>query len=244
MAMSKCFAPQQNKLLAAFPARSQERLFPHLSLVYFPNAKTLYKSGHALNFVYFPIDLIVSLLRIAESEEAVEMSLTGNEDLVGTEVFMGRQIATNTAQVQSAGYAYRLCAIRLREEFENTPGLRMLLLRYMQVSIAQTAQTAACTRHHSVDQQLCRWLLLFLDRVPNNRFTMTQDMIAKQLGVCRESVSMAAGKLQKLGVIEYRRGQVLVLDRPELEKRSCECYSVVKQETDRLQAIRTPHQVV
>jgi CRP-like cAMP-binding protein len=241
--MSNCINPQRNRLLAAFPARSQERLCPHLSLEYSPVGKVLHESGHTLHFVYFPVGSIVSLLHITESGAMVEMSLTGYEGLVGTEVFMGRQNAVSSALVQSAGYAYRLSASRLRDEFETTPDLRALLLRYMQASIAQTAQTAACTRHHSIDQQLCRWLLLMLDRVPNNQFTMTQDMIAKLLGVSRESVSVAAGKLQKLGVIEYRRGQITVLDRPELEQLSCECYAVVKQETDRLQAGRTSPQV-
>jgi CRP-like cAMP-binding protein len=235
--------PQRNKLLAAFPARSQERLFPHLSLVHFPAGKILHESGHTLQFVYFPVDSIVSLLHVTDSGAVVEMSLTGYEGLVGTEVFMGVQNAASSALVQSAGYAYRLSAIQLRDEFETTSDLRTLLLLYMQASIAQTAQTAACTRHHSIDQQLCRWLLLFLDRALNNRVAMTQDTIAKLLSVSRESVSVAAGKLQNLGVIEYKRGQVTVLDRPELEKRSCECYATVKRETDRLQAWRTSPQV-
>ena len=234
--MTKCITPKQNKLLAAFPARSQEQLFPHLSLVYFPAGKILHETGHALHYVYFPVDSIVALLHVTESGAAIEMSMMGYEGLVSIEVFMGGQRATCKALVQSAGYAYRLSASRLRDEFERDLELRKLLLQQAQALIAQTAQTTACTRHHSIDEQLCRWLLLFLDRVPNNRLTMTQDMIAKLLSVSRESVSVAAGKLQKLGVIEYRRGQITVLDRPELEKLSCECYAVVKQETDRLQA--------
>lgn len=210
-------------------------MFPHLWLVSMPVGKILYEFGHTLNHVYFPIDSVVSLLAESPSGVAVEISLTGYEGLVGTEVLLGRQSASSKALVLSAGCAYRLSAALLLKEFDNIFELRTLLLLHMQASIAQMAQTAACNRHHSIDQQLCRWLLLSLDRLPNKRLILTQDLFARLLGVSRESVSAAASKLQKLGVIEYRRGQISVLDRPELEKRSCECYAVVKQETDRLQ---------
>ncbi len=237
--MSRVDTPRQNHLLAAFPAGSQERLFPHLTLVHFPAGEIVYESGHILRHVYFPIDSIVSLLYMTESGASVEISLVGKEGLVGTHVFMGGEGAPTSALVQSAGYAYRLFATRLKDEFDNSPELRALLLRYVQESITQMAQTAACNRHHSIDQQLCRWLLLSLDRLPSNRLITTQELIAQLLGVRRESVSEAASKLQRLGVIEYKRGQITVLDRPELEKLSCECYAVVKQETDRLHTGQT-----
>ncbi len=189
--------------------------------------------------VYFPVDSIISLLYVMESGASAEISLVGNEGLVGIAVFMGGESTPSRALVQSAGHAFSLPAAHLRQEFNNDADMRMLMLRYTQALITQMAQTAVCNRHHSIDQQLCRWLLLSMDRLPSNRLTMTQELIANMLGVRREGVSEAAGKLQKLGVITYQRGMITVLDRPKLEKLCCECYSVVKRETDRLQSYVT-----
>ena len=188
--------------------------------------------------VYFPIDSIVSLLYVMDSGASAEISLVGNEGLVGIAVFMGGESTPSRALVQSAGHAFSLSGARLKDEFNNDGDIRMLMLRYTQALITQMAQTAVCNRHHSIDQQLCRWLLLSMDRLPSNRLTMTQELIANMLGVRREGVSEAAGKLQNLGVITYLRGMITVLDRPKLEKLCCECYSVVKRETDRLQSYR------
>jgi CRP-like cAMP-binding protein len=237
--MSEVHIPQQNHLLSALPERIQTRLFPHLTLVHLPLGQVLYESGHALSEVYFPIDSIVSLLYVMESGAPAEISMVGNEGLVGIAVFMGGESTPSRALVQSAGAAYRMPAPWLRNEFNNDSEVRMLVLRYTQSLITQMAQTAVCNRHHSIDQQLCRWLLLSLDRLPSNQLTTTQELIANMLGVRREGVNEAAGKLQKLRVIEYQRGQITVLDRPELEKLCCECYAVVKRETDRLQAYKT-----
>ena len=236
--MSETYTPQKNHLLAALPTESQSNLFPHLDLVAFPLGKILYESGHTLNHVYFPIDSIVSLLYVMKSGASAEISLVGNEGLVGIAVFMGGESTPSRALVQSSGHAYSLPAPRLRDEFNNNSDLRMHVLRYTQSLITQMAQTAVCNRHHSIDQQFCRWLLLSLDRLPSNRLTMTQELIANMLGVRREGVNEAAVKLQKLGVIKYKRGDITVLNRPQLERLSCECYAVVKQETDRLQAYR------
>ena len=233
--MSETHNPQQNLLLGALSQESQKRLFPHLKPVSFPLGLVVYESGHTLSHVYFPIDSIVSLLYVMEDGMSAEISLVGNEGLVGVAVFMGGQSTPSRALVQSAGHAFRLSAHRLKNEFDNHSDTRTLVLRYTQALITQMAQTAVCNRHHSIDQQLCRWLLLSLDRLPSNRLTMTQELIANMLGVRREGVTKAAGKLQKLGVIEYMRGQITVLDRFRLERLSCECYTVVKQETDRLQ---------
>ena len=188
--------------------------------------------------VYFPIDSIVSLLYVMDSGASAEISLVGNEGLVGIAVFMGGESTPSRALVQSAGHAFSLSGARLKDEFNNDGDIRMLMLRYTQALITQMAQTAVCNRHHSIDQQLCRWLLLSMDRLPSNRLTMTQELIANMLGVRREGVSEAAGKLQNLGVITYQRGMITVLDRPKLEELCCECYSVVKRETDRLQSYR------
>ena len=237
--MSQEHTPQKNQLLAALPARTQDRLFPHLTLEFLALGTVVYESGHALNKVYFPIDSIVSLLYVMESGASAEISLVGNEGLVGIAVFMGGESTPSQALVQSSGYVYHMPAKRLRNVFNNDSDTRMLVLRYTQSLITQMAQTAVCNRHHSIDEQLCRWLLLSLDRLPSNRLTMTQELIANMLGVRREGVNEAAGKLQKLGVIEYERGQITVLDRPKLENLCCECYAVVKRETDRLQAYRT-----
>ena len=232
--MSEVPSPRQNHLLAALNPEVQARLFPHLELVPLPLGKVLYESGDALRFVYFPTDSIVSLLYVMESGASAEISVVGNEGLIGVALFMGGESTPSRAIVQSAGSAYRLLGQRLKDEFNRHGDLLLLMLRYTQALITQMAQTAVCNRHHSVDQQLCRWLLLSLDRLPSNHLTMTQELIANMLGVRREGVTDAAGKLQQHGVIEYARGQITVLDRPMLEKLSCECYAVVKKETDRL----------
>jgi CRP-like cAMP-binding protein len=232
--MSDVSSPQQNHLLAALADQVQERLFPHLQLVQLPLGKVLYEAGGALRHVYFPTDSIVSLLYVMENGASAEISVVGNEGLIGVALFMGGETTPSRAIVQSAGYAYRLLGQHLKDEFNRHGELLQLMLRYTQSLITQMAQTAVCNRHHSIDQQLCRWLLLSLDRLPSNQLTMTQELIADMLGVRREGVTDAAGKLQKLGVIEYNRGHITVVDRPALERLSCECYAVVKKETDRL----------
>jgi CRP-like cAMP-binding protein len=225
---------QRNLLLAGLSLEERNRLFPYLQLVAMPLGKSLYEPGTVLRHVYFPLDCIVSLLYVMENGESAEISVVGNEGLVGIALFMGGETTPSRAIVQSAGYAYQLSAQRLKDEFHRNANLQVLLLRYTQALITQMSQTAVCNRHHSVDQQLCRWLLLSLDRLPSNQLVMTQELIADMLGVRREGVTDAAGKLQKLGVIEYHRGHITVLDRPKLEHLSCECYRVVKKETDRL----------
>ncbi|TKD38742.1 Crp/Fnr family transcriptional regulator [Azotobacter chroococcum] len=232
--MTETPPPAQNHFLCALPADVHNRLRPHLERVPMPLGKVLYESGDVLRHVYFPTDSIVSMLYVMESGASAEISVVGNEGFVGVAMLMGGNSTTGRAVVQSAGHAWRLPAPRLREEFERHGELQHLVLRYTQSLITQVAQTAACNRHHTIDQQLCRWLLLSLDRLPDNRLTMTQELIANMLGVRREGVTEAAGKLQRLGVIEYSRGHITVLDRPALEQLSCECYAVVKQETDRL----------
>jgi CRP-like cAMP-binding protein len=226
--------PQQNHLLAALSAAERERLYPHLQLVPMPLGKVLYESGDLLRYVYFPTDSIVSLLYVMADGASAEISVVGNEGLIGIALFMGGETTPSRAVVQSAGSAYRLMGQYLKEEFRRNSGMQLLLLRYTQALITQMAQTAVCNRHHSVDQQLCRWLLLSLDRLSSNTLTMTQELIANMLGVRREGVTEAAGKLQELGVIRYSRGRITVLNRPRLEQLCCECYAVVKKETDRL----------
>ena len=226
--------PQQNHLLAALPDEVQSRLLPHLELVPLPLGKVLYESGDTLRHVYFPTDSIVSMLYVMENGASAEISVVGNEGLIGVALFMGGETTPSRAVVQSAGHAYQLLGQRLKDEFNRHGEMLLLMLRYTQALITQMSQTAVCNRHHSIDQQLCRWLLLSLDRLPDNHLTMTQELIANMLGVRREGVTDAAGKLQKLGVIEYSRGKITVIDRSKLEKLSCECYAVVKQETDRL----------
>jgi CRP-like cAMP-binding protein len=227
--------PEQNHLLAALPADAKERLFPELKLADLALGDVVYEGGDRLSHAYFPIDAIVSLLYVMESGASAEISVVGSEGLVGIAVFMGGDSTPSRAVVQSAGQAYRLAAPLLRREFNSHPELRMLVLRYTQALITQMAQTAVCNRHHSIDQQLCRWLLLSLDRLPGARLNMTQELIANMLGVRREGVTEAAGKLKALGIIRYHRGHITVLDRPRLEALACECYAVVKRETDRLQ---------
>ena len=232
--MSEAPTPQQNHLLAALPVEVRDRLFPHLELVPMTLGKVMYESGDILRHVYFPTDCIISLLYVMESGASAEISVVGNEGLIGVALFMGGESTPSRAIVQSAGSAYRLLGQRIKDEFNRHGELLLLMLRYTQSLITQMAQTAVCNRHHSVDQQLCRWLLLSLDRLPSNRLTMTQELIANMLGVRREGVTDAAGKLQRQGAIEYSRGQIMVLNRPLLEELCCECYAVVKKETDRL----------
>jgi CRP-like cAMP-binding protein len=226
--------PQQNQLLAALSVDERARIYPHLRLVPMPLGKVLYESGDLLRHVYFPIDSIVSLLYVLADGASAEISVVGNEGLIGIALFMGGETTPSRAIVQSSGHAYRLIGQALKDEFHRNGAMQVLLLRYTQALITQMAQTAVCNRHHSVDQQLCRWLLLSLDRLTANRLTMTQELIANMLGVRREGVTEAAGKLQKLGVIKYSRGEITVMDRPKLEKLCCECYAVVRKESDRL----------
>ena len=232
--MSHDPASGQNHLLAALPDPVRERLLPHLEQVALPLGKVIYEPGDRLTQVYFPTDANVSLLYVMENGASAEICVVGNEGLVGIAVFMGGESTSNRAVVQSAGLAWRLPGQRLKDEFDRHGELLLLMLRYTQSLITQMAQTAVCNRHHSIDQQLCRWLLLSLDRLTGNELNMTQELIANMLGVRREGVTDAAGKLQRLGVIEYSRGHIKVLDRPQLERLSCECYAVVRSETQRL----------
>ncbi len=226
--------PQDNHLLAALSPEVRERVFPSLELFHLKLGKALYESGDQLSHVYFPTDAIVSLLYVMESGASAEISVVGNEGLVGVALFMGGESTPSRAIVQSAGTAFRLSGQRIKDEFNRHGELLNLVLRYTQALITQMAQTAVCNRHHSIDQQLCRWLLLSLDRLPTRNLVMTQELIANMLGVRREGVTEAAGRLQRLGVITYQRGHITVIDRAALEKLSCECYAVVKKETDRL----------
>ena len=226
--------PRDNHILGALPKLEHDRLFPHLKLVPLPLGMVLYESGAALRHIYFPTNSIISLLYVMQDGASAEIAVVGNEGAIGVALFMGGETTPSRAIVQSAGFAYRMSGRRLKEEFNRHGQMLQVLLRYTQSLITQMSQTAVCNRHHSVDQQLCRWLLLSLDRLPSNELNMTQELIANMLGVRREGVTTAAGKLQKLGVIEYSRGQITVLDRPTLEELSCECYAVVKKETDRL----------
>jgi len=227
-------SPQQNHLLAVLPKPESERLLPHLELVPLPLGKPLYESGDRLDHVYFPSTAIVSLLYELEDGASAEIAVVGNEGIVGIALFMGGDTMSNRAVVQSAGHAYRMDGRLLKQEFNRAGVLQHLLLRYTLAMLTQMAQTAVCNRHHSVDQQLCRWLLLSLDRLPANELSMTQELIANMLGVRRQGVTEAAGKLQSAGLIHYSRGRITVLDRPGLEARVCECYDVVRQEFRRL----------
>jgi len=226
--------PTANLLLAALSPPDYERLLPHLEPVALPLGWAVYEPGRRMTHVYFPTEGIVSLLYVMENGASAEIAVTGNEGLVGISLFMGGESTPSRAVVQSAGHAYRLSAEILRREFERGGDLQHLLLRYTQALITQMAQTAVCNRHHTVEQQLCRWLLLSLDRLPANKIHMTQERIANMLGVRREGVTEAAGHLQEAGLIHYQRGEITVLDRPKLEQRVCECYAVVKRESDRL----------
>jgi CRP-like cAMP-binding protein len=230
-------APQQNQLIAAFPAAVKDRLLPELELVALPVGKALYDSGEILRDVYFPTTSLISLLYVMGNGQSSELAVVGNDGLIGVALFMGGESTSSRAVVQIAGYAYRLSGQRLKDEFNLHGAMMLSLLRYTQALITQMTQTAACNLHHSIDQRLCRCLLLRLDRLPSARVIMTQEMLSYILGVRREGVTEAAGRLLKLGVIEYARGQITVLDRSTLEKLSCECYAVVKTESDRLVAI-------
>jgi len=227
-------SPKSNHLLAALSPEVQERIFPHLELVKLPLRKVLYESGDAMGHVYFPADAIISMQYVMEDGASAAILVVGNEGLMGVSLFMGGESTPSRAIVQSAGNAYRLLGQKLRTEFNRHGDLLQLMLRYTQALITQMAQTAVCNRHHTIDQQLCRWLLLSLDRLPSNRLTMTQEFIASMLGVRREGVTQAAGRLQKLGIIDYKRGLITVIDRLKLEQMSCECYAAVVEETERL----------
>ena len=226
--------PRNNRLLAALPAADYERLLPNLEHVSLELGKVIYESGCQQNYVYFPTSGIVSLLFVMENGSSAEIAVVGNEGLVGISLFMGGESTPSRAIVQSAGQGYGLKAVALKTEFVRGGEMQHLLLRYTQALITQMTQTAACNRHHSVEQQLCRWLLLSLDRLPSNELIMTQDLIANMLGVRREGVTEAARHLQAAGMIDYSRGKITVLDRQQLEARVCECYAVVKREYGRL----------
>lgn len=232
-------SPRQNYLLEAMPVAEYQRLLPHLELVPMPLGKVLYESGDELHHAYFPTTCIVSKLFVMENGASAEIAVIGNDGVLGVALFMGGGSMPNRAMVRSAGYAYRLRAHLLMQEFDRSGGRRYggvhcLLLRYTQALLTQMAQLAVCNRHHSVDQQLCRWLLVSLDRLPSNELIITQELIANMLGVRREGITEAAGKLQRAGLIAYSRGRITVLDRPGLEAIACECYHVFKTESNRL----------
>jgi CRP-like cAMP-binding protein len=233
LSLAAC-TPKENHLLAALPEASFQALLPYLEGVPLPLGMVVYESGGTQGYVYFPTSSIVSLLYVLADGASAEIAVTGNEGLVGIALFMGGETTPSRAVVQSAGHGYRLRASVLKKEFEAGGALQHLLLRFTQALITQMTQTAVCNRHHAVDQQLCRWLLLSLDRLATNELVMTQELIANMLGVRREGVTEAAGKLQSEGLIHYSRGHITVLDRRQLEARVCECYAVVKQEYDRL----------
>lgn len=226
--------PTKNQLLAALPPASLKRWLPHLEPVDLPLGQVLYESGGTLTHVYFPTTAIVSLLYVMENGASAEIAVVGHEGIVGISLFMGGGSTPSRAVVQSAGKGFRLNAQTMKDEFNSCDPVLHLLLRYTQALITQMAQTAVCNRHHALDQQLCRWLLLSLDRLEGNELVMTQELIANMLGVRREGVTEGALKLQKAGMIHYVRGRITVLDRAGLEERTCECYAVVKKEYDRL----------
>jgi CRP-like cAMP-binding protein len=232
--MFRSDAPQKNHLLGALPQGELERLLAYLEWVPIQLGDVLYESGSKLGHVYFPTDSIVSLLYVMTDGSSAEIAIVGNEGVIGIALFMGGETTPSRAVVQSAGSAYRLKGQVLKQEFNRSGDLQHLLLRYTQALLTQMAQTAVCNRHHTLDQQLCRWLLLSLDRLSSNELTMTQELIANMLGVRREGVTEAAGKLQSVGLIHYSRGHITVLDRAGLEAKACECYRVVKREFDRL----------
>ena len=238
--MSSPHSPKQNHLLDALPAADYARLLPHLELIPMPLGWAVYEAGGQMRYLYFPTTSIVSLLYVLENGASAEIAITGNEGLVGISLFMGGESTPSRAVVQSKGNGYRLRASVLKTEFALGGRLQYLALRYTQALITQMAQTAVCNRHHTLDQQLCRWLLLSLDRLPGNELLMTQELISNMLGVRREGVTAAAGKLQADGLVKYSRGHIVVLDRPKLEKRVCECYAVVKKEFDRLLPYEVP----
>ena len=232
--MSPATDPRTNRLLAALPAAEWQRWLPELEAVDLPLGGVLYESGVSLSHVYFPTTAIVSLLYVMENGASAEIGVVGFEGIVGVSLFMGGESTTSRAVVQSGGQGWRMRSSVLKDEFNRSSPVLHLLLRYTQALITQMAQTAVCNRHHTLDQQLCRWLLLSLDRLDGMALTMTQELIANMLGVRREGVTEAALKLQGAGLIRYARGRIIVLDRPGLEARSCECYAVVKREYERL----------
>ena len=232
--MSNTHEARGNHLLSVLPEAEWARIGPHLVQVDLPLGQVIYESGDRLDYVYFPTTAIISLLYVMEDGASAEIAIVGKEGMVGIALFMGGETTPSRAVVQSAGAAYRLSAHILKEEFHRAGPMQRLLLRYTQALITQMAQTAVCNRHHSIDQQLCRWLLLSMDRLPTNKLRMTQELITNMLGVRRPGVTEAATKLQEAGLIRYSYGNIEVLDRPGLEKRVCECYAVVKRESDRL----------
>ncbi len=234
MGLAGIHSPTQNDLLRSLPAEVQQRIFPHLEIVDMPLGKVLYESGELLRYVYFPTSCIVSLLYVLRDGASAEISVVGHDGLVGVSLFMSGGTTTSRAVVQSSGFAYRLATVRIKYEFNRHGDLMLLALRYIQALLTQMSQTAVCNRHHNIEQQLCRWLLLSLDLLNDNHLVMTQELIANMLGVRREGVTEAAGRLHKQGVIDYSRGHILVTNRPKLEQLSCECYAVVKTEIDRL----------
>ncbi|PTR16590.1 MULTISPECIES: Crp/Fnr family transcriptional regulator [unclassified Nitrosospira] len=234
MLSSPSHQPNQNRLLAALPAFEFERLKPHLELVHMPLGDVLCESGGRLSYVYFPTSTIISLHYILENGASSEIAGVGNEGMLGVSLFMGGESTPSWATVQTAGYGYRLKATLLMQEFNQGGPVQRLLLRYTQALITQISQTAVCNRHHTIEQQLSRWLLLTLDRLNSEELIMTQELIASMLGVRREGITEAAGKLQQGGIIRYRRGHITVLDRKGLEAHVCECYDVVRKEFERL----------
>jgi CRP-like cAMP-binding protein len=225
---------RNNHLLDVLSKEEYARLLPNLERVELPLGKALFESGEHLNHVYFPVTAIISLLYVLENGASAEISVVGNEGIVGITLFMGGESTLNRAIVQSEGWGYRMKGQLLLQEFNRAGPLQHVLMRYTMALLAQMSQTAVCNRHHSVDQQLCRWLLLSLDRLSSNELNMTQELIAGMLGVRREGVTEAAGRLQESGLIKYSRGRIAVLDRPGLEARVCECYEVVRREYRRL----------
>ena len=232
--MTVGFDKFSNQLLAALPVSEWQRWQPHMSVMDLRLGQVLYESGGVMQHAFFPVNAIVSLLYVLENGSSAEIAVVGNEGMVGVSLFMGGETTPSRAVVQSAGKCVRLSAYKLKKEFDNSLPVMHLLLRYTQALITQMTQTAVCNRHHSLDQQLCRWLLLSMDRLKGNHLVMTQELIANMLGVRREGVTSAAGRLQKAGLVSYTRGKIEVLDRPGLELRTCECYAVVKKEYDRL----------
>ena len=233
--------PTRNQILGMLPATDYHRLLPHLHMVELELGHSLYESGGALEHVYFPVEGIVSLLYVTQGGNSAELAVVGSEGMIGVSLFMGGETTPNRAVVQSKVIAYRLAAPSLKTYFAEGGAMQVILLKYTQALITQISQTAVCNLHHSVDQQLCRWLLLSLDRLPSSHLNMTQELIANMLGVRREGVTAAAGKLQKQGVIRYAHGRIKVLDRPKLKALSYECYAVVKKETDRLRSLHEHH---
>ncbi len=236
-------SPRDNQLLAALPTDAWQRLVPHLELVKLKLGDVIYECGGKLSHAYFPTSAVVSLLYVLEDGASAEIAVVGNDGMLGVALFMGGETMPNRAVVQSEGYAYRLRSQVLKSEFNRFGAMERLLLRYAQTLLTQMSQTAVCNRHHTVQQQLCRWLLVTLDRLPSNELLMTQELIANMLGVRREGVTEAAGKLQRRGLIKYSRGHITIVDRQRLEEASCECYRVVRREYERLLPGKAPEVV-